>query len=195
MYKLLSLSVAMAVALLLTSGCCTPSAVIGSQPVPITGQHTDSWCWAASGEMTMNFLGANPAVAQCDEANRRFGKSDCCNSPTPAECINGGWPEYDKYGFTASVTSDAPLSFAEIQNQIYCRREPFAFSWHWSGGGGHMMVVSGYLVLSGQQYVTINDPEPWMTTGGGSQRISLYTDYVSGSGYTHWNDYYNITKK
>src|ERR1043166_4066993 len=113
MYKLLTLCVAVAAAFL-ASGCCTPSAVIGSQPVPITGQHTDSWCWAASGEMTMNFLGASPPVTQCDEANKRFGRSDCCNSATPTDCIHGGWPEYDKYGFTASVTSDAPLSFAEI---------------------------------------------------------------------------------
>jgi hypothetical protein len=180
-------------AALFASGCCTASAVIGSQPVPITGQHTSMWCWAASGEMTMNFLGGT--VVQCDEANRRFGRTDCCNSPTPAACVNGGWPEYDKYGYAADVTSDAPLSWDDTRYQIYCRKEPFAFSWHWSGGGGHMMALTGYTVVGGTQYVVINDPLPWSATGGGSQRISLYTDYVSGSGYTHWNDYYNIRKK
>jgi hypothetical protein len=195
MRKIFILLVGAVVAALLGYGCCTPSAVLGSQPVPITGQHQSNWCWAASGEMTMNFLGASPAVTQCDEANKRFGRTDCCNSPTPAACNNPGWPEYDKYGFAADVTSDAPLSWADVQNQIYCRKEPFAFSWHWNTGGGHMMVLTGYAVTAGQQFVFINDPEPWSTTGGGSQRASLYTEYVSGTGYTHWNDYYNIRKK
>jgi papain like cysteine protease AvrRpt2 len=184
-----------AFAALLVGGCCTPSAVIGSQPVPITGQHTSMWCWAASGEMTMNFLGASPGVVQCDEANKRFGKTTCCNTPTPGDCVVGGWPEYDKYGFTASTTADAPLTWDQIRDQIYCKHKPVAFSWHWSGGGGHMMVLTGYAAIAGQQYVVINDPLPWAATGGGSQRASLYTEYVSGTGYTHWNDYYDITKK
>ncbi len=194
MYKPIVFLFCAVVAAIISGGCCTPSAVIGSQPVPITGQHTDSWCWAASGEMTMNFLGASPPVTQCDEANKQFGKTNCCDSPTPAECINGGWPEYPKYGFTADMTTDAPLTWDQVRDQIYCRNRPFAFSWHWDGGGGHMMVLTGYVVVAGQQNVVINDPEPWATTGGGSQRVSLYTEYVSGTGYTHWNDYYNITK-
>jgi len=68
------------------------------------------WCWAASGEMTMELLGAS--ITQCDEANKRFGRTDCCNNPTPVGCINGGWPEYDKYGFTFSRTSDTALTWA-----------------------------------------------------------------------------------
>jgi Papain-like cysteine protease AvrRpt2 len=173
------------------SSCCTPNALIGSQPVPITGQHTSMWCWAASGQMTMNFLGAS--VTQCDEANKRFGRTDCCTSPLT--CAFGGWPEYPKYGFKAANTSDAPLTWAQVQDQIYCRKEPFAFSWHWDGGGGHMMVLSGYVQLAGVNYVVINDPEPWDLTGGGSQRVSTYDSYVSGPGYTHWDDYYNIQKQ
>jgi hypothetical protein len=196
MMKPTTLVLCAVIAALFAGGCCTPSAVIGSQPVPITGQHTYMWCWAASGEMTMNFLGASPPVVQCDEANKRFNRTDCCNSPTPADCANGGWPEYDKYGFAADMTSNAPLTFAQIQDQIYCWKKPFAFSWAWDSGGGHMMVVSGYMVLNGQQWVTINDPEPWDVTAGGSQYALLYTDYVSVPGdYTHWNDYYNIRKK
>src|SRR5260221_4789846 len=157
-----------AAAVLMTGGCCTPSAVLGSQPVPITGQHTDMWCWAASGEMTMNFLGASPAVVQCDEANKRFGKTNCCNSPTPAECIVGGWPEYSKYGFTAVHTSDAALTWDQVRDQIYCRKEPFAFSWHWSGGGGHMLVVNGNAVVARPPDVLINNPPPGAPAAGGS---------------------------
>ncbi len=180
------------VAMLIINGCgcnCTPNATIGSQPVPLKPQQTSMWCWAASGEMCMDFLGG--AVDQCDEANERFGRTDCCDSPVPGGCVNGGWPEFDKYGFKADVTADKELTFGEIENQIYCRKSPIAFSWHWTGGGGHMMVVTGYTVIDDVQYVSINDP--W-SPNVGDQRIITYDEYVSGSDHTHWNDYYNITK-
>src|SRR5262245_40017709 len=85
------------------SGCCTPP-IVGSQAVTLRPQETGMWCWAASGEMVMDFLGTN--VSQCDEANKRFGRTDCCHNPVPNACINGGWPEFDKYGFTFNTTSD-----------------------------------------------------------------------------------------
>ncbi len=59
-----------------------------------------------------------------------------------------------------------------------------------------MMVAKGYLTLNNVQYVDINDPEPYTnlnTPTGGTEKILTYSAYVSGSGYTHWNDFYNIT--
>ena len=94
-------------AVFLLSGCCRPNSTIGSQAVNLHAQQTNMWCWAASGQMVMEFLGVN--VTQCDEANKRFSHTDCCNTPTPEDCVNGGWPEFDKYGFTFQKTSDAPL--------------------------------------------------------------------------------------
>jgi papain like cysteine protease AvrRpt2 len=192
MIKILSGALLLAVFL---SGCCRPNATIGSQAVNLHAQKTNMWCWAASGQMVMEFLGVN--VTQCDEANKRFGKSNCCNSPTPNECVQGGWPEFDKYGFTFAKTSDAPLSWASLQEQIYCQRKPFAFAWHWTGGGGHMMVATGYAVIAGTNYVAVNNPWPPRTsrTAGGDQYLTTYTDYVSGSDHTHWDDYYNVTKQ
>jgi len=177
----------------MATGCCKP-ANIGSVPVTLNGQQTNMWCWAASGQMTMNFLHSASNVQQCDEANKRFGRSDCCNSPVPNACVNGGWPEYDKYSFSADTTSNAPLTFAQIQSQIYCARKPFAFSWHWNGGGGHMMVATGYVTINGTNYVSVNNP--WPPTAG-VQEVDTYDEYVGGSGYdhSHWNDYYDITYK
>ncbi len=188
--NIIYLSVLIGAGLAFASGCCTPNATIGSQAVALRPQETSMWCWAASGEMCMEFLGAS--VDQCDEANKRFGRTDCCNSPVPNACVNGGWPEFDKYGFTASVTSNAALSWEDLKKQIYCSKKPFAFSWHWTGGGGHMMVVTGYAVINNVNYVSINDP--WAPNVG-NQRFITYAEYVSGSDHTHWNDYYNITKK
>ena len=179
-----------AVTLAALSGCCTPDPNVGSQNVKATDQHQSNWCWAASGEMTMEFLGAN--IDQCDEANKQFGRTDCCNAPTPTACNNGGWPEFGKYGYQADHTSDAPLSWDNVKYQISCHQTPFCNTWHWSGGGGHMMVISAYAVIDGANYVYLRDPLP---VGVGSSRWITYAAYVSGSGYTHWDAYYNIAKK
>jgi hypothetical protein len=174
---------------LLTAGCaCTPEP-LASQPVSLRGQETPVWCWAASGEMCMDFLGTD--VSQCDEANKRFGRTDCCNTPRPAACVDTGWPEFDKYGFTFNRTHDTALTWAQLKEQIYCKRKPFAFSWHWSGGGGHMMVVKGYAEVGGTNWVYYDNPLP---VGAGSHEFKTYTDWVSASGYTHWDDFYDITK-
>jgi len=168
---------------------CTPEP-LASQAVSLRGQETSVWCWAASGEMVMDFLGTD--VSQCDEANKRFGRTDCCNTPRPNACVQTGWPEFDKYGFTFNRTSDAALTWAQLKEQIYCRRRPFAFSWHWSGGGGHMMVVKGYAQVGGTNWVYYDNPLP---VAAGSHEFKTYTDWVSGSGYTHWDDFYDITKQ
>lgn len=179
-------------AVLLCLGCCNP-AVIGSQAVTLNPQQTDEWCWAASGEMCMNFIQPSVNVTQCDEANKEFGRTDCCNNPVPDACVNGGWPQPDQYNFSFQTTSDAALSWTDLQSQIYCVKKPFAFSWHWPGGGGHMMVVIGYITLSGTNYVTVNDPWP---PNQGNEWVNTYDWYVSSPGdHTHWNDYYNITYK
>jgi papain like cysteine protease AvrRpt2 len=173
----------------LPSTCSPPEA--GSRlNVILRPQQTSMWCWAASGQMVMEFLGT--AVTQCDEANKRFGYSNCCNVPTPGQCVQGGWPEFNKYGFTFKTTSNAALSWAQVKDQIFCKKKPFAFSWHWNGGGGHMMVLKSYLHTPGfAEQVIINDPWP---PNVGDVKVLTYQAYVSGPGYTHWNDYYDVTK-
>ena len=168
--------------------CCTP-ALIGSQPVALHPQETSMWCWAAGGEMCMEFLGTS--VDQCDEANQRFGFTTCCNNPVPGTCVQGGWPEFDKYGFSFKRTSDTPLTWAQVKSQIYCAKKPFAFAWHWTGGGGHMMVVTGYATLNGTHYVAVNNP--WAPNVG-AEYLTTYDDYVSGTDHTHWDDFYDVTK-
>lgn len=171
-------------------GCsCTPQDNL-TLSVPLRAQQTSYWCWAASGQMVMNFLGGS--VVQCDEASKNFGRSDCCNTPTPGNCIQGGWPQPDKYGFTADHTTDAALTWDQVRNQIYCQKKPFAFSWHWTGDGGHMMVAIGYSTVGANQYVEVNNPWP---PNVGDHYTHTYADYVSGLDHTHWDDYYNFTKK
>ena len=190
----LSRFAALPIALLLW-GCpwpkatCTPPAS-RTLAVPLRGQLTSMWCWAASGQMTMNFIHPASNVAQADEANRRFSRTDCGNSPTPAACIQGGWPEYEKYDFTRVRTSDTALTWEQIRQEVGCAGRPFAFSWHWPQGGGHMMVVIGYRSIASGNWVLVNNP--WPPTGG-NQSWMLYSRYVATPGdHTHWDDFYQI---
>ena len=79
-----------------------------------------------------------------------------------------------------------------MQGKIYCAKRPFAFTWHWTGGGGHMMVARGYMTIDGTNYVYRNNPLP---VGVGTVDIITYSNYVSGSDHTHWDDYYAIAKQ
>ncbi len=159
--------------------------------VPLFPQQNSMWCWAASGQMCMTYLGATVDVSQCTQANNEFGKTNCCNKLIPSPCLNGGWPEFSKYGFSAQTTNSTALSWEQIQTQIGCLK-PIAFTWHWTGGGGHMMVINGYAVINGENWVIINDP--WGSPDVGAQYSITYEDYVSGNDHTHWDDFYDITK-
>jgi len=198
--RLLCLAVLIPISLVFLCGlrCCKP-AVIGSLPVELHPQETGMWCWAASGQMVMDYLGHD--VAQCTQANNEFGHTDCpCNQcgKNPVvnpPCVFGGWTEFDKYGFTFKRTTDAPLSWDDIKCQISnepnCKAKPFAFTWHWLGGGGHVMVIKGYITLNGVNYVAVLDPSP-VCVGG--QRIDTYDRYVAQPGHhTHWDDFYDVT--
>jgi hypothetical protein len=196
MFALRVLGVACLVTL---SSCCTP---LESESLPVTlrAQETSMWCWAASGEMTAEYI-AGGDVQQCAEANRRFGRTDCCNSPTPTACVDGGWPDglFTAAGLTWDRTTDSALSLATLKREISqrssCRKKPFAFTWHWKTSGGHMMVARGFrtLVLPGLpvRFDMVESNNPWPPNVGTHEWIT-YSNYVSGSDHTHWNDYYNI---
>ena len=191
--KTLNYLAVVGIAMVFIAGCCTPKA-LESLPVTLHPQETSMWCWAASGQMVMDYLGHD--VSQCVQANNRFGMTNCCNTPTPGACVNGGWPEFAKYDFDSQHTTNAALTWSqlktEISNSTNCMKRPFCFTWHWNGGGGHMMVAIGYSTVDGVNMVEINDP--WAPNVG-DHRIITYNAYVSGSTYTHWDDYYRITYK
>jgi len=174
----------------------TPGFVLAALPkeghvaVQLRAQETNEWCWASSGQMVMAFL--SKKVTQCDEADQRFGRTDCCGASTPIDCIRGGWPEFDKYGFTFAVKHGA-LTWDELRTEIATNRRPFAFSWMWRQGGGHMMVVTGFYEGPQQkQYVSINDPWP---PNIGDERDILYDAFVEGADHTHWDDYYLVARE
>jgi len=166
----------------------TASASPGSELLAVDrrGQKKSNWCWAASGEMVMDHLGVD--VTQCDQVNKQFGLTTCCQSATLA-CNKTGWPEFNKYGFTFDTTHFAPLSWDDIVTEITDERTPFCFTKKSNGGGGHMLVVFGYTEIDGEPWVWVHDPLPVNT---GSTHVIPYAEYDSGTDYTHWHDYYQI---
>lgn len=186
-------------AMLLAAGCCSPKES-ESLVVTIHPQETARWCWAASGQMVMDYLGHD--VSQCTQADNRFGRNDCCNQPVPNDCVLGGWPEFDKYNFSFAKTTNAPLSWGDLKAEVSandrCGNRPFCFTWKWLGpnGGGHVMVAIGYQTISlmtgKYNWVEVNDPWP---VDQGSHYWITYSAYVSGAGYTHWDDYYQVKYK
>lgn len=181
--------------ILFLAGCCWNKPMNYSLQVTLHPQETSLWCWAASGQIVMDYLGHN--VTQCVQANNRFGRTDClCDQcPTPDEshpCVRTGWPEFDKYGFSFKTTSNAPLSWNQIRKQIYCSKTPFAFTRALIGGGGHMMVARGYSTRGGINSVEILNPLPICE---GDHEIITYDEYNARPGYyTHWDDYYDIRR-
>src|SRR5678815_3024581 len=115
-------------------------------------------------------------MSQCEQANRELARADCCNSPTPAACVQAGWPEFDKYGFSSTTTAaKTALSWDALKSQIDTRHTPVAFAWDWVGTGGHMMVATGYKVINGQNWVSVNNPA---APHFGTQVDILYSEYV-----------------
>ncbi|WP_437946938.1 papain-like cysteine protease family protein [Sorangium sp. So ce296] len=157
--------------------------------VPFRPQETAQWCWAASGEMIMEYHGAQ--VSQCDEANRYTGRADCCNTPTPSQCVVPGWPQFSSYGFSSATTAwGTALTLAQVKDQLLTKGLPFAGTRHWTGGSSHMVVVKDYLRFDDDDFLVIHDPWP---PNVGDFYIETYDAFVAVSGvHTHGSDVYDI---
>jgi len=175
-----------------SSTSCAPNPNASDLLMSVIDQQTPLWCWAACGEMVMKKLGDN-TITQCDQADSQFHRTTCCNSPIPDNCINGGWPQFEKYGFSSDKTQCAALNWDDVKTQIDCQRTPFVATWKWLGsaGGGHMVVVSGYRTVNQENFVYILNPLPGDVAHA---RWLPYSTYVSPVGYSHWDDFFNIRR-
>ena len=180
-------------------------------PVPLIGQQTNSWCWAASGEMVMKYFGVT--VLQTTQATYQFGAShgvNCATMPTPSACISGGQVEIGHYGFTYNqLGANSCLTPTQIQDQIYSQNEPWIINPN-SPGFGHVLVAVGFInledIVPNLYFVGINDPWPAVATFNSQGQATgpvngdfywepydAYKDGVwEGTQHTEGFDYYNI---
>jgi papain like cysteine protease AvrRpt2 len=169
-----------------------------SLPVKLHPQETEVWCWAANGQMTMEFLGKD--VSQSEQANLAFRRSDCGQRPTPRPCVRGGEILLRPYGFRYDA-STRPLSEQSVIHQLHTLRKPIPFAWRFPGGGGHAALVTGYVrQADGTLLVECLDPYPppgkdaraW----GGGQRIFMpYKRWVGDYDHTFGHAFTNVTRK
>jgi hypothetical protein len=194
--------------------CALPAAAqgIGLVSDALMPQQTDVWCWAASGEMAMDYFGVN--IQQCAEATYQFGQKagvNCCNNPTPGACVSGGQVEISHYGFTyQQLGGSSALSPSQIENQISSRHEPWIFNPYCAnqsqcGQWGHVLTGVGYWApfqniipgLTDLFFLFVNDPWP---PNVGSFYLEFYPAYASGcwwgngscNGYAEGWDIYDI---
>lgn len=196
MKKLFNISALLLVVISLSSCKCTPE-IVGSVPNNLRDQETNNWCWAATTQMLAEHHGI--IVKQCDLANHRFGKTNCCNPqndgsdcPKTNNCNTPGWLELDYVGLKFDETNTA-LSWDALTKQIYCKKLPMGYAYGQSGVVGHVLVIKGYITVGGVKYVILNDP--WSPCVG-EERLITYDEYVDPAGAkTHWSTFYNISKK
>jgi hypothetical protein len=160
-------------------------------PVEMRPQETELWCWAATGQMTMEFLGKN--VTQSEQANRLFQRSDCDDHPVPKPCVRGGMVVLGPYGFHADV-STKPLSEDEVIRQIATLKKPIPFGYKWPGGGGHIGLLVGYVrTTDGKLLVEILDPFP---PSKGERSLIPYKRWASGTTeFAFDHVLFNVSKK
>jgi hypothetical protein len=185
-----SLAAPLAALVLVFQGCCVPKGNIGSVPVTLRPQETNNWCWAATTQMITDFLGHGRS--QCDLANQRFGRTDCCTGTCPknAACDMSGWTMFAECDFDATAQA-TPLSWDDIKDQIYCREKPMSFAYGAKTGGiGHVVVISGYAQLNGIDYVALTDP--WAPCSG-ADRFITYDEYSNSATNDHWETNFDIT--
>ncbi|NND63233.1 MAG: hypothetical protein HKN48_08570 [Flavobacteriaceae bacterium] len=194
--KVLIFAQAIAVLFIMQS-CCTPSTTIGSVNNNLRPQETNNWCWAAVTQMIAENEGQ--IVKQCDLANHRFGKTNCCDvendgqsCPKTSDCNTPGWLELDFAGVKFSSTNTA-RSLAQVRSSIYCAKDVLGFAYGTPGVVGHVVVIKGYVTVGGTNYLVLNDP--WLPCTG-SERLITYDEYVDPAGSsTHWTTWYATSKK
>jgi len=175
--------------------CCCDPEIIGSVPNTLRPQETANWCWAAVTQMLAEHVGIT--VKQCDLANHRFGRTDCCNNqnigsncPKTDSCNTPGWPMLTYAGVSYSESGTA-LTWDQIRDEIYCDEDPMGYAYGTSGVVGHVVVIKGYVTAGGTDWVVLNDP--WAPCVG-SERLISYDQYKDPAGTaTHWNTWYNIS--
>ena len=180
----------------IAQSCCTPSEVVGSVNNTLRPQETNNWCWAAVTQMIAQNEGQ--FVNQCDLANHRFSKTNCCDfqndgasCPKTNDCNTPGWLELTFAGVNFSEDVNA-LSWDKLRKSIYCSKDVLGFAYGTPGVVGHVVTIKGYMTVGTTKYVVLNDP--WSPCNG-SERLITYDEYVNPSGTsTHWRTWYGISK-
>lgn len=164
-------------------------------------QEQTLWCWAATGQMIMDFLDPSTSHAQCVQAGNVIRQNCCAKSQCAADvgaCNFGGGPPFGLFGFawkTRAVNQSASephpgdpgLTLKEMVTEFHAGR-PISIAWGLPGGG-HLMVAYGMFYLNGQPRIRILDPAPACDAISPGRTDVLYSElyYVGGLDPHHFH--------
>lgn len=181
MKKLRYVVLVVLVFLLFNAGQCPKILDIGFVPMQEVEQETNSWCWAASMQAILAMFEIN--VNQCEEVNWAYDRNDCCNNPTPNDCIRGADGDtqqqvLDHWGLDSNLVFNH-LTWSQIKTEIKAGR-PINMGWLWccTYCGGHSLNIYGFSeVKNGTVKYNVMYMDPW--PGEGYNTASY--DWVVGS--------------
>jgi hypothetical protein len=139
-------------------------------------------CWAACGQMVLEYEGVAPFGRLCELTTKIFGPHCCADEDS---CDNEESPEtlYDAFGFSYEKLGN-PMSERSVKEWIRAKY-PVQTYFEYSQGGAHTALIVGF--LTGGRYL-VYDPR-W---GDG---VCSYEDLLAVYGMGSWEDtWFNIVK-
>jgi hypothetical protein len=144
--------------------------------IPSYKQERDNWCWAASSQMSINYLGGNKTQSQIVN----YVKGSVVNEPgTNAEVVRAL-----NYGGLSGSNVNGSLAFSKVASQVK-NNQPILAAVSWNNnpnGTGHMFVIRGFYndTSTGKQDIYYKDPWPTNTT----DKIFSYNSFLNNSDFT-----------
>jgi len=130
--------------------------------------------------MVLNYLKISNA-SQCDIFKAVKGKP-CVNETATAAEISRGWRQFG----VAFRYYAARVSFGTATASIDALA-PLEVGLRWSSGGGHVVIMTGYISSSTKVYVS--DP------GRGGVALMTYDYLASAYGKGSWTDTWNVLRR
>lgn len=147
-------------------------------------QAQSQWCWAATATSTSLFYSATSAWTQCTVVNSTLGQTICCNTPWFGNC-NKPWYIDRALSTTGNLNYmvSSQITMAQVKAEIDAGH-PLGARIGWSGGGGHAVVIYGYMTVLNTIWLCIGDPYYGPTFAP----FSTFQNSYMGSG--KWTDTY-----
>ena len=164
-------------------------------PLPM---ENNLWCWADCAEIIMLKIG-NERIRQCRQANDQFGE-ECCPGAV-VKCDRDGLPQFFRYHYDCRRMTRRAITWEEIKDQIDRVKKPFALSYKIKEEGisesdwpGHMIVVYGYLEISGLQQLHMLSPSAKDSLPSVQIEFDYNQDYAMRPDRKPSDVYFDITK-
>jgi hypothetical protein len=129
-------------------------------PFGMFTQQQENWCWAAVALSVTRFYNTTSTwTSQCQIASSGLGFV-CCPPGNHSDDCDIPWFLDQALSVTNNYKTSAPggpASIVQIQTEIDGGR-PLGVRIGWEDGGGHFLCVIGYSVVSGVDWVTVEDP-------------------------------------